>query len=113
MTFSQEELIDGINQLTNGKHSVQNCEKLAAIYTVLDHLYPQGSQSSTQPPDVAGYSGDSEVSEIGYYGDSDFLRIIADKKPEKVWMLVDELMSTVKVLYPKLYDNVIERLVSF
>ena len=110
MTFTQEELIDGINQLlTDGKHSVQNCEKLAAIYTVLDHLYPHEEALNNVQ---AGYSADTSDSDVGRYGDSDFLLLIADKRPEQVWTLIDELMSTVKVLYPKLYDNVIERLVS-
>ena len=38
--FTKAELIDAINELEEGKHSIQNCSKLAAIYTVLDHLYP-------------------------------------------------------------------------
>ena len=32
--FTQAELVDAIDQINNGKHSIQNCERLAAIYTV-------------------------------------------------------------------------------
>ena len=103
--FTEAELIDAIDQIKNGKHSIQNCEKLAAIYTVLDHLY------GAKPQMDFGYSNDNKIEpEIGLYGKSKFLKLIAGKPAEKVWLLMDELVEAIQVLNPSLYLNFIQKL---
>lgn len=102
--FSQAELIDGINELLDGKKSVQNCEKLAAIYTVLDHLYPEERIPQ-------GYSGEKQKADsIPRYGDTEFLDAISGKDPEQAWLLMDELMTTLLVINPRLYDSVMRKI---
>jgi len=104
--FTEAELLDAVDQIKSGKHTIQNCEKLAAIFTVLDHLY--GEKPSMI--DV-GYSNDSKIeSEVGLYGDSNFLRGIAGKPAEDAWLLMDELIEAVSVLNPRLTDNFFEKL---
>lgn len=101
--FTKVELMDAINELLEGKHSIQNCAKLSAIYTVLDHLYP--------PDDVlTGYSGDSDYNSIGRYGNSEFLKSITGHDPKEMWLLMDELMQTLTIINPRLYDSVMRRL---
>ena len=102
--FTKAELIDAINQLEEGKHSIQNCERLAAIYTVLDHLYKE--------PDI-GYSYDNKVeaeTTIGRYGESDFLKRVAGKPIVPVWQLINELVDALRVLNPKLLNNFLDKL---
>lgn len=103
--FTEAELIDAIDQIENGKHSIQNCEKLAAIYTVLDHLY------GAKPQMDFGYSNDNKIEpEIGLYGKSEFLELIAGKPAEKVWLLMDELVEALQVLNPRLMNNFFDKL---
>lgn len=103
--FTQAELIDGINELLDGKKSVQNCEKLAAIYTVLDHLYPAEERIPN------GYSGEApRTKSIPRYGESEFLSAISGKDPEEMWLLMDELMETLAVINPRLYDGVMRKI---
>lgn len=109
--FSQAELIDGINELLAGKHSVQNCEKLAAIYTVLDHLYPGESVREV----FGGYSGAASGAEetersVPRYGDTEFLNAISGKDQREMWLLMDELMETLAVINPRLYDGVMRKI---
>lgn len=100
----ESELTDAINVLSNGKHSIQNCEKLAAIYTVRDHLYPQ-------EPIERGYSAaNGENEQVGLYGDSDFLTAISRKNPVEAWLLMDELMQTLYAINPRLYDSVMRKI---
>lgn len=105
--FTQAELIDAINELESGRHSIQNCERLAAIYTVLDHLY-------TPKPDInfdGGYSGNNMVeAEVGLYGKSEFLKAIAGKPARDVWLLIDELIEALSILNPKLLSNFLDKL---
>lgn len=101
--FTKVELIDAINELLDGKHSIQNCAKLSAIYTVLDHLYP--------PNDVlSGYSGEADFDVIGKYGNSEFLKSIAGHDPKEMWLLMDELMQTLTIINPRLYDGVMRKI---
>lgn len=102
--FTKAELIDAINELTEGRHSLQNCEKLAAVYTVLDHLYPAENVPT-------GYSGESSRSDmIPLYGESEFLHMIEGRDPEDMWLLMDELMTTLSVINPRLYDGVMRKI---
>ena len=102
--FTRAELVDAINDIENGKHSIQNCERLAAIYTVLDHLYEKPSFNE-------GYSGDNKVeAEIGLYGKSQFLKLIAGKPSKETWLLIDELIEALSVLNPRLQSNFLDKL---
>ena len=104
--FTEAELIDAINQIEQGKHSIQNCERLAAIYTVLDHLY--GRQVPLTMPQ---YSNDNKnESEVGLYGQSEFLQKIAGKPSREAWLLVDELIEALSVLNPRLVSNFMGKL---
>lgn len=103
--FSKAELVDAIDQLKAGKHSIQNCEKLAAVYIVLDHLYGE------KPIMNVEYSNDSRIeSEIGLYGESKFLKTVAGKSAESVWILIDELVDALAVLNPRLVNSFFEKL---
>lgn len=100
--YKQAELLDALDELNNARHTIQNCEKMAAIYTLLDHLYP-----------VNGYSGDFEkvdADTIQVYGNSEFLKSVNGKPAQAVWLLLDELADALSVLNPKLYNNFIDKL---
>lgn len=105
--FTKAELIDAIDQIEQGKHSIQNCERLAAIYTVFDHLYGESKEVITMPQ----YSNDSKIeSEVGLYGESNFLKRIAGKSAKDAWLLMDELVEALLVLNPRLVSNFMDKL---
>ncbi len=47
---------------------------------------------------------------IDYPGESEFARAIDGRKQEEVWPIIDELMDTINVLQPRLYDAVMRKL---
>jgi len=102
--FTEAELIDAIEQIENGKHSIQNCERLAAIYTVLDHLYGE------QKPMIEVSHDNKVESEVGLYGKTDFLKTVAGKSAKDAWLLMDELVEALFVLNPRLANNFFEKL---
>ena len=113
--FTKYELLDGINEILEGKHTIQNCEKLAAIYTVLDHLYPENDEKVQKNVQNVGYSYENRTETesrpvVGRYGNSDFLQAVAGKEIKDVFLLLNELMDAITVLNPRLYDSVIRRL---
>lgn len=93
--YNQSELLEAIDELQNANHSIQNCGKLASLYTVLDHI-------------DNGYSRDEKA--VSEYGDSDFLRLAAKNDPRKMWLLMDDLMYTLSVTNPRLYNSVMDKL---
>lgn len=102
--FTRAELDDAVNDLLDGKHSIQNCEKLAAIYVVLDHLYGEDKP-------MIQVSHDNKIeSEVGYYGSSDFLKTIAGKSAKDAWRLMDELVEAITVFNPRLMNSFFEKL---
>lgn len=82
------------------------CLKLAAFYTIRDKMFPRNEpmfySTQKEPSNMdrtAERTVDTEFKEIAYATDVD-----------ELIQVMDELMSTLKVLVPKLYDGVMRKL---
>ena len=84
----------------------RTCIKLAAYYTILDHM------ADTSIEGYSKDSGEATESTIANYGTSDFLQNIKGKDPEKVFGLIDELVSTVEIFDPRLYAAFMRKVVT-
>jgi hypothetical protein len=100
--FSKRELLEAIDELEASPATYQNAEKLATFYSLYDHLYVEKEPMSR-------IESVREV-KIDRYGDSEFLEAITDKNPEDIWMVMDELMSTLQALNPRLYQATMDRI---
>lgn len=100
--FSKSELLDAIEDLEMAPATFQNAEKLATFYTLYEHLY-------VRKEPLSRVESIEEVV-IGDYGDSEFFQAVMDKKADDVWMIIDELMETLKVMQPKLYQATIDKI---
>lgn len=97
--LTQREIIDAIRECEDSPASYQNCQLLASLYIIYDHMFPPERQSEIKTETV-----------IEDYGKSDFLLSIGRKNAEKVWNVMDELMSTLQAVNPKLYDGVLRKI---
>lgn len=79
--------------------NANTCMKLAAYYTILRELEPLENAPNLPRSIPQGYSSDTE-----------FRAAIEGKNEASVWALLDELMSTLEVIQPRLYAGVIRRL---
>lgn len=109
-----------IARLEYEESDYKNYAKLADLYVIRQQMQEdeQGSRSTR----LHAYSGDpapavqaatlqAEVPQmVGSYGDSDFLRAIAEKNPSKIWPIVDELMDTLSVVNAKVYNSVMQKI---
>jgi flagellar motor component MotA len=100
--FSKSELLDAIEELEMSPATYQNAEKLATFYALYDHLYVR-----KEPMERIESINEVVVDD---YGDSEFLQSVMGRKADQIWMVMDELMETVKVLQPKLYQAVIDKI---
>ncbi len=100
---TKRELLQAIADCEAGVDSFQNCQKLATLYTLKDHLYP------SEP--VAQQSRDFEVERtVAVEGNTDFLKALDGKSASGAWAVMDELMSTLSVLNTRLYEGVLRRI---
>ena len=112
--ITEKDLQEAIAECEGQKNPNANtCIKLAAFYTIMNNLYP------TTPLSLPVREGEGEVRHsysqapddtIEYDGESEFSHIINGMHLYDVLDIVDELMSTVQIVNPKLYDAVIRKL---
>lgn len=108
--ITEKDLQDAIAECQGERHpNASTCIKLAALFTIYDHLYPKQAELPIEElPRYSYQSIDEET--VGDYGNSEFLKLIVGRKAEDVWMIVDELMTTLSVLNPKLYSSVMYKI---
>lgn len=97
--LSKKEIERAIAECENGNSSYQNCEKLATLYTIYDHLYSREEPMTATREEIV----------IGDHGVSDFLNEIRDQDAGRMWGIMDELMDALKVTNPRLYDGVMRK----
>lgn len=87
------------------------CIKLAAYYTIMRELYPQDQEQNVQPVIPAmSFAVEPNEQVIQWEGDSDFAQEISGRAVSHIMPIMDELMQTVQVLQPRLYDAVMRKL---
>ena len=82
--------------------NANTCIKLAAYYIILEHLEQKEEGYSYSPPPV------SEV--VRYTSDTDFGRAVEGKDIDELLPLIDEIMSALSVIQPRMYDAVMRKL---
>ena len=97
--ITEKDLHEAIAECHGQKNpNAATCAKLASYYTILDHMAP-------------GYSYEAEPTEqVRYNSGSEFSRTIRGKEADTVLSIMDELMETLSVLSPRLYDATMRRL---
>ena len=77
-----------------------NCERLAMLYTVRDHL------DEPMPMPTYSYAAEPVLS-----GDSDFMiAVMGVGNMQKVFDILDEHMEAVKLVFPKEYSMVLRKI---
>lgn len=87
-----------ISELEARQPSYKACERLSWLYIVRDHLYAKIYPSEGKTALKSVLSG------------SEFLDAANGKPYEAVMGIVNEHMETIKMLYPKTYDSVVQRI---
>lgn len=93
--INTDELDKEILMLEKKDTTYANCERLAWLYIVRDHITGQ-QQVQPAPLDVSG--------------ESEFLQAVNGRDSAQVWAIIDDLMDTVRVTAPRAYNSVMERI---
>lgn len=80
------------------------CLKLASYLTIKDHMFGDGHKED-------GYSMETRDTDfINYYGHSEFAERINGRNFQEVLPIIDELMETLQIVNPRLYNSVMDKL---
>lgn len=112
--ITEHDLIEAIAECQGERNPNANtCIKLAAFYTIRNEMF--GKTEQLERADYAQSYSYAESPEpvdthIDYTSDTEFSRAINGRQPGDIWPIMDELMSTIEVLVPRLYNGVMRRL---
>lgn len=95
-----EEINQEIRRLETGKTTYSSIEKLAMLYIVQDHSI---KETDSQPVMHKEYSYSAAPT-------SEFIKIASQVSQNELLAILDEHFKSVKVLYPKEYSFVIEKM---
>lgn len=87
--------------------NASTCLKLAAFYTIRNEMF--GKKTDPIMP-AYSYSSPAIEETVDYDGDSEFARRIDGKDAYEMWTIMDELMNTLSIVEPKLYEAVLRKL---
>ena len=112
--ITEKEVAQAIEQcmqepVTGNKRAV-----LADLIIIQDYLFgePTRAQEVPQPMLMQSYSA-PPMEQVEIYvetnGDSEFLKAVNDKKADRAWRLMNELVEAVRILHPNMYTSFIDK----
>lgn len=112
--ITERDLMEAIAECQGERNPNANtCIKLAAFYTIRNELFGKPEQVE-RAEDAHSYSyaaAPVDTAEtIHYDSGTDFSQAIDGRNPDEVWPIIDEAMSAVQVLMPRLYAKVMRDL---
>ena len=117
--ITREDLNQAINECQAERDpDSRTCIKLAAFLTIRDYLYSDCEPHNANDTDVPGYSyaappdvsHETEPTTVYIDSASEFAEAINGMETDKAWALMDELMKTLKIINPRLYNAVMWRI---
>ena len=112
--ITEQDLQEAIAECEGQRNPNANtCMKLAAFYTIKEHMYGEGS--NIYAPTGNSYSMSAESPSQGIVeadSDTEFGRIVDGMRTSEFFNIMDELMSTLSIVQPRLYAGVMRKLES-
>ena len=107
--ITEKDLQEAIAECEGQRNPNANtCIKLAAFYTIRQHMFgvPETYSYAAEPPAEKSV----EDSGIQYKSDTEFSQAVHGVDPEKIMPIMDELMSTLQIVQPRLYAGVMRKI---
>lgn len=107
-----KEIESAIYELEHEESSRSGYGLLAALYTCRNEMLGLTTSQPQSAPWIAACSEASApmTERLDLYGDSDFLRTVADKDPAAAWGVMNAHIETLCVVNPRDYEGVMRKL---
>lgn len=107
--ISEKELREAIAECQGQRNpNADTCMKLASYYTILDHIKTTEIKTAEQPS--YSFANEAEPRDtVRYQSGTEFSDAIYGMDTSKVIEIMDELMDTLSIINPPLYNGVMRR----
>lgn len=103
--ISEKDLDEAILECQGQRNpDASTCIKLAAFYTIKRHMF--GEPIQPEYSYAPAPTGDTVIID----SDSEFAQAINGKQQKDVWPVIDELMQTLAIVQPRVYQAVMRKL---
>lgn len=104
--ITKQDLEEAIAECQGQRNPTANtCLKLAAFYTIRKELFGEEKEVGQ----LYSYAPPPSVKMLEDYGESEFLQAVQGKSLDSVMQIMDELMESMQVLQPRIYDSVMRK----
>ena len=113
--LDEREIDAAIAELEYRESSFSNYAKLANLYTIKNQMQGNSLQQFINSYAGASYerayssAAAPEAADVGS-NDSRFLKAVAGKEGKAAWAVMDELMDTLQVVNPRVYESVMRKI---
>ena len=113
--ITEKEVLKAIDECMEKPITANKRAALAQLFIIQDHLFgePTRAQEVPQPMPMQSYSAPQNLEQVEIYvetnGDSEFLKAVNDKKADRAWRLMNELVEAVRILHPNMYTSFIDK----
>lgn len=93
--------------------NANTCIRLAAYMILKRELFGKPEQPEERAENAYSFAaGPPEPVEpiVDYISDTAFSQAVDGRKAAEIWPIMDELMTTVQIMLPRLYDSVMRKL---
>ena len=103
--IKEQDILEAIAECQGERNPNANtCRNLAAFYTILDHI------RDTKEPEVENYSYSLGPTLIEYNSETEFSNVLHGRDVNEILPVIDELMTTLHIINPRLYEGVMRKL---
>lgn len=114
--ITEQDLQEAIAECEGQRNPNANtCIKLAAFYTIKQHMFggeDSGTYSFAAGPHPAMEKSVEDPGLVAYESDTEFAKEIYGMRVDVLISIIDELMSTLEVIQPRLYAGVMRKIKS-
>ena len=113
--ITEKDVLNAIDECMQDPITGNKRAALAQLFVIHDHLFgePTRAQEVPQPMPMQSYSAPQTLEQVEIYvetnGDSEFLKAVNDKKADRAWRLMNELVEAVRILHPNMYTSFIDK----
>lgn len=108
--ITEQDLREAIAECEGERHPNANtCIKLAAFYTIKDHMFGSVDADSADGYSFAAEPAESPQPIVEYDSGTEFSEAINGSPVADILPILDDLMTTLQVVNPRLYASVMRK----
>lgn len=108
--ITEHDLAEAIAECEGQRNPTANtCLKLAAFYIIKDKMFPMKDDQEDPVFYSRAEAPMRNDDKVEYESDTEFGQAVSGMEVDELMPIIDELMTTLSVLSPKLYDAVMRK----